>query len=57
MPWSNYEVKRRKRENRNINVIDKNDAEKLIRTSSILITILVKLGDMVDVVFDVINES
>ena len=29
MPWSNYEVKRRKRENRNINVIDKNDAEKI----------------------------
>ena len=57
MPWSNYEVKRRKRENRNINVIDKNDAKKLLQTSSILTTILVKLGDMVDVVFDVINES
>ena len=57
MPWSNYEVKRRKRENRNINIIDKNDAEKLLQTSSILTTILVKLGDMVDVVFDVINES
>ena len=57
MPWSNYEVKRRKRENRNINVIDKNDAEKLLQTSSILTTILVKLGDMVDVVFDVSNES
>ena len=57
MPWSNYEVKRRKRENRNINVIDKNDAEKLLQTSSILTTILVKLGDMGDVVFDVSNES
>ena len=57
MPWSNYEVKRRKRENRNINIIDKNDAEKLLQTSSILTTILVKLGDMVDVVFDVSNES
>ena len=57
MPWSNYEVKRRKRENRNINVIDKNDAKKLLQTSLILTTILVKLGDMVDVVFDVINES
>ena len=57
MPWSNYEVKRRKRENRNINVIDKNDAEKLLQTSSSLTTILVKFGDMVDVVFDVINES
>ena len=57
MPGSNYEVKRRKRENRNVNVIEKNDAEKLLQTSSILTTILVKFGDMVDVVFDVIDES
>ena len=57
MPWSNYEVMRRKRENRNVNVIEKNDAEKLLQTSSILTTILVKFGDIVDVVFDVIDES
>ena len=57
MPWSNYVVKRRKRENRNVNVIEKNNAEKLLQTSSVLTTILVKFGDMVDVVFDVINES
>ena len=56
-PWSNYEVKRRKRENRNVNVIEKNGAEKLLQTSSILTTILVKFGDMVDVAFDVIDES
>ena len=57
MPWSNYEVKRRKRENRNVNVIEKNGAEKLLQTSSILTTILIKFGDMVDVAFDVIDES
>ena len=50
MPWSNYEVKRRKRENRNVNVIEKNGAEKLLQTNSILTTILLKFGDMVDVV-------
>ena len=55
MPWSNYEVEQRKRENRNVNVIEKND--KLLQTSSILTTILVKFGDMVDVAFDVIDES
>ena len=43
MPWSNYEVKRRKRENRNVNVIEKNGAEKLLQTSSILTTILLYL--------------
>ena len=48
-------MKRRIRENRNVNVIEKN--EKLLQTSSILTTILVKFGDMVDVAFDVINES
>ena len=57
MPWSNYEVMQRKRENRNVNVIEKNGAEKLLQTSSILTTILVKFGDIVDVVFDVIDES
>ena len=57
MPWSNYEVMRRKRENRNVNVIEKNGAEKLLQTSSILTTILLKFGDMVDVAFDVIDES
>ena len=30
MPWSNYEVMQRKRENRNVNVIEKNGAEKLL---------------------------
>ena len=30
MPWSNYEVKRRKRENRNVNVIEKKGAEKIV---------------------------
>ena len=57
MTWSNCEVKRRIRENRNVNVIEKNDAQKLLQTSSILTTILVKFGDMVDVAFDVIDES
>ena len=57
MPWSNYEVMRRKRENRNVNVIEKNGAEKLLQTSSILTTILLKFGDMVDVAFDDIDES
>ena len=57
MPWSNYEVMQRKRENRNVNVIEKNGAEKLLQTSSILTTILLKFGDMVDVAFDVIDES
>ena len=57
MPWSDYEVKQRKRENRNVNVIEKNGAEKLLQTSSILITILLKFGDMVDVAFDDIDES
>ena len=55
MPWSNYEVEQRK--NINVNVIEKNDAEKLLQTSSSLTTILVKFGDIVDVVFDVIDES
>ena len=50
MPWSNYEVMQRKRENRNVNVIEKNGAEKLLQTNSILTTILLKFGDMVDVV-------
>ena len=50
-------MKRRIRENRNVNVIEKNDAQKLLQTSSILTTILVKFGDMVDVAFDVIDES
>ena len=57
MPWSNYEVEQRKRENINVNVIEKNDAEKLQQTSSSLTIILVKFGDIVDVVFDVIDES
>lgn len=57
MPWSNYEVMQRKRENRNVNVIEKNGAEKLLQTSSILTTILLKFGDMVDVAFDDIDES
>ena len=57
MPWSSYEEKQRKRENRNVNVIEKNGAEKLLQTSSILTTILLKFGDMVDVAFDVIDES
>ena len=50
MPWSNYEVKRREEENRSVNVIEKNDAEKLLQTNSILTSILLKFGDMVDVV-------
>ena len=50
MPWSNYEVMQRKRENRNVNVIEKNGAEKLLQTNSILTTILLKFGDIVDVV-------
>ena len=54
MPWSDYEVMQRKRD---VNVIEKNDAEKLLQTSSSLTTILVKFGDIVDVVFDVIDES
>ena len=57
MPWSNYRVMRREEENRSVNVIEKNDAEKLLQTNSILTTILLKFGDMVDVAFDVINES
>ena len=57
MPWSDYEVMQRKRENRNVNVIEKNGAEKLLQTSSILTTILLKFGDMVDVAFDDIDES
>ena len=57
MPWSNYEVEQRKRENINVNVIEKNDAEKLQQTSSSLTIILVKFGDIVDVVFDVIDEE
>ena len=57
MLWSDYEVKQRKRENRNVNVIEKNGAEKLLQTSSILTTILLKFGDMVDVAFDNIDES
>ena len=57
MPWSNYRVMRREEENRSVNVIEKNDAEKLLQTNSILTTILLKFGDMVDVAFDVIDES
>ena len=57
MPWSNYEVMQRKRENRNVNVIEKNATEKLLQTSSILTTILLKFGDMVDVACDDIDES
>ena len=57
MSWSDYEVKQRKRENRNVNVIEKNGAEKLMQISSILTTILLKFGDMVDVAFDDIDES
>ena len=56
MPWSNYEVMQRKRENRIVNVIEKNGAEKLLQTSSILTTILLIFGDMVDVAFDDINR-
>ena len=56
MPWSNYEVMQRKRENRNVNIIEKNGTEKLLQTSSILITILLEFGDMVDVAFDDINR-
>ena len=48
---------RREEENRSVNVIEKNDAEKLLQTNSILTTILLKFGDMVDVAFDVIDES
>ena len=55
MPWSNYEEEQR--ENINVNVTEKNDAEKLQQTSSSLTIILVKFGDIVDVVFDVIDES
>ena len=57
MPWSNYGVMRREKENRSVNVIEKNGAEKLLQTNSILTTILLKFGDMVDVAFDVIDES
>ena len=57
MPWSNYEVMQRKRENRNVNVIEKNGAKKLMQTNSILTTILLKFGNMVDVAFDDIDES
>ena len=57
MPWSNYEVEQRKRENINVNVTEKNDAEKLQQTSSSLTIILVKFGDIVDVVFDIIDEE
>ena len=49
----NSEVKRK---NRNVNVNEKNGAEKLLQTSSILTTILLKFGDMVDVAFDDINR-
>ena len=52
-----HEVITRKRENRNVNVIEKNGAEKLMQTSSILTTILLKFGDMVDVALDDIDES
>ena len=38
-------------------LLKKNGAEKLLQTSSILTTILVKFGDMVDVAFDDIDES
>ena len=54
MPWSDYEVMQRKRD---VNVIKKNGAEKVLQTSSILTTILLKFGDMVDVAFDDIDES
>ena len=57
MPWSNYEVMQRKRESKNVNVIEKNGTEKLLQTSSILTTTLLKFGDMVDVAFDDIDES
>ena len=57
MAWSNYEVMQRKRENRNGNDNEKNGAENLLQTSLILTTILLKFGDMVDVAFDVIDES
>ena len=30
MPWSNYRVMRREEENRSVNVIEKNDAEKIV---------------------------
>ena len=55
MKW--LRVKQRKREYRNVNVIEKNGTEKLLQTSSILTTILLKFGDMVDVAFDDIDES
>ena len=48
---------RREKENRSVNVSEKNGTEKLLQTNSILTTILLKFGDMVDVAFDVINES
>ena len=47
---------RREEENRSVNVIEKNDAEKLLQTNSILTTILSKFGDMVDVACDDIDE-
>ena len=57
MPWSNYEVMQRKRENRNGNDYEKNGAKNLLQSSLILTTILLKFGDMVDVAIDVIDES
>ena len=56
MPWSNYEVEQRKRENINVNVSEKNDAENCSRPVESNYY-LVKFGDIVDVVFDVIDES
>ena len=56
MPWSNYGVMRREKENRSVNVSEKNGAEKLLQTNSILTTIMLKFGDMVDVAFDDINR-
>ena len=50
MPWSNYRVMRREKENRSVNIIEKNSAEKWLQTNSILATILLKFGDIVDVV-------
>ena len=57
MPWSNYGVMRREKENRSVNVSEKNGAENTLHTNSILTTILSKFGDMVDVAFDVIDEN
>ena len=57
MPWSNYEVMQRKRENRNGNDNEKNGAEKFVADQFNPNHNLAKFGDMVDVAFDDIDES